>query len=120
MWRPSLDRVAEIIASLGVPGLIFTIIAASSGLTGAAAITFTLSAFGPGGMLGGLISFGIVGLVCFYTTKYGGQAVIKAVVKKLQDRGQSRDEIWVQVQAYPVSNDLKNQVYRQLFDEGVP
>lgn len=120
MWRPSLDRVAEILASLGVPGLIFAIIAGTSGLSGAAAVTFTLSAFGPGGMIGGLLSFGFIGLVSFYASKYGAQALIKAVVERLRGNGLSRDEIWQQVQAYPVSNDIKNQVYRQLFDEGAP
>ena len=54
-----LDKISEVIAGLGVPGLVLVMLMTASPLTGAAAITSSLAALGPFGMLGGIATLGV-------------------------------------------------------------
>ncbi|WP_017304530.1 hypothetical protein [Spirulina subsalsa] len=59
-----MDKVIDKIAALGLPAVILTIVMATTGLSGAAAITTALAILGgPWGMLGGIAALGITGLV---------------------------------------------------------
>ena len=49
-----MDRIANKIAGLGVPGIMLMVAISMTGLSGAAAITAALALLGPGGMLGGI------------------------------------------------------------------
>ena len=85
------------ITGLGVPGLLFFYIMAASGLTGAAAVTFTLAAIGPGGMIGGVAALVLVGLISSTIAEYGFDELNKAIVEEFKNKGYSKRSIhnWI-------------------------
>ena len=55
-----MDEVIQKVAALGLPGVVLVIVMATTGLTGAAAITTALAILGgPAGMLGGIAILGL-------------------------------------------------------------
>jgi len=59
-----MDELVKKIAALGLPGVILIIVMATTGLTGAAAITTALAILGgPAGMLGGIAVLGLTVLI---------------------------------------------------------
>ena len=67
--RIPLDKVAEILAGLGVPGLVLVVVMAASPFYGAAAITASLAAIGPFGMLGGIATLPVLTLIAIALTR---------------------------------------------------
>lgn len=59
-----MDELVKKVAALGLPGVVLVIVMASTGLTGAAAITAALAILGgPAGMLGGITILGVTALI---------------------------------------------------------
>ena len=46
-----------------MPGLVLVVAISATGLVGAAAITAALAALGPGGIIGGIVTLGVIGLI---------------------------------------------------------
>ncbi len=61
---------------------------ATTGFTGAAAITAALAMLGLGGMIGGIAFLGIIGLVSEALTKYGLEALLKGVYLQSKSDGE--------------------------------
>jgi hypothetical protein len=74
-----MDELVKKIAAFGTPGLVLIIAMASTGLSGAAALT---AALGPFGMMGGILLLGFIALSADKITEYGFEAIAKAVVKE--------------------------------------
>lgn len=110
----NMDKVVHKIAALGVPGLIFMVAVAATGLSGAAAITAALAAIGPGGMIGGLITLGLAGVIAHAISEYGFDTIFKAVVKELYKRGESKATLRAKVEKYPISKSLKLKVLDEI------
>ncbi len=108
-----MDKIVSKIAALGVPGLVLVVGIGATGLAGGAAITTALAALGPGGMIGGIITLGVIGLLSEGIAKYGFDAIFSDVVKELYSRGETEESIIEKIEKYPVSMDLK----RRLKDE---
>ena len=110
-----MEKVIAKIAALGVPGLVFTVVlsstAALTGLTGAALITASLAALGPGGIIGGIAFLGVAGLITDAITEYGADKVLSGVVKELYLKGESKESIKEKLKKYPVSKKLKLKLY---------
>ncbi|MGD1716761.1 hypothetical protein [Hydrocoleum sp. CS-953] len=110
-----MDKVVDKIAALGVPGLILLVAMAVTGWTGAAAITAALAMLGgPFGMLGGIAVLGIMGLISQGIAQYGFPEIFKAVVDQLYKNGMSKESIKREVNSYPISRDLKDQISNHL------
>ena len=109
-----MDKIVSKIAALGVPGLILITAIGATGLAGGAAITTALAALGPGGMLGGIVTLGVIGLASEAITEFGFDAVFNAVVKELYKRGETKCSILEKIEKYPVSNDLKRKLRESL------
>jgi hypothetical protein len=77
-----MDELVKKIAAFGTPGLVLIIAMASTGLSGAAALTAALAALGPFGMMGGILLLGFIALSADKITEYGFEAIAKAVVKE--------------------------------------
>ena len=105
------------IAALGVPGLVLVTAIGATGLAGGAAITTALAALGPGGMLGGIVTLGIIGLVSEGIAQYGVDAIFSAVVKELYRKGETKEEILQKVNRYPISKDLKRKLKEHIEKE---
>lgn len=67
-----MDEIIQKVAALGLPGVVLVVVMATTGLTGAAAITSALAILGgPAGMLGGIAVLGITGLIAETLAKIG-------------------------------------------------
>lgn len=109
-----MDKIVSKIAALGVPGLIFMVALSATGLAGGAAITAALAALGPGGMIGGIATLGIIGLISEAITEYGFDTIFSAVVKELYKRGETMDSLFRKIDKYPVSKSLKSKLKEKI------
>ena len=105
-----MDKIVSIIAALGIPGLILVTAIGATGLYGAAATTAALAALGPGGMMGGIATLGVMWLIPKGISQYGFNAIFTAVVKELYKRGETKESIINKINKYPVSKTLKLQL----------
>ena len=103
-----MDQIIKKIAALGVPGLVFM---EFSGLVGAAALTTALAALGPGGIVGGVMTLCVLGVIADGIAEYGFDAIVKGVLKELYCRGESKEGIKEKVSKYPISSKLKSNLY---------
>lgn len=75
-----MDELVKKIAALGLPGVVLIIVMATTGLTGAAAITTALALLGgPAGMLGGIAVLGMTALITDGLAKVGLENLLTAV-----------------------------------------
>ena len=109
-----MDKIVSKVAALGVPGLVLVIAIGATGLAGGAAITAALAALGPGGMIGGIVTLGVIGLLSEGIAKYGVDAIFSSVVKELYKRGESKESILEKIKKYPISRDLKRKLNESL------
>ena len=110
MKKPNVlqfDSLVELIAAFGVPGLILTGAIGATGLVGAAAITAALASIGPGGMILGIATLGVAGLVAQGISKYTFEALFRSVVKSLYNKGETKESILEKIEHYKISNSLK-------------
>ena len=103
----SYDSLVELIVTFGVPGLILTGAIGATGLVGAAAITAALASIGPGGMLLGIATLGVAGLIAQGISKYSFEAIFKGVVKGLYKNGETKESILQKIDSYKLSKGLK-------------
>lgn len=106
----SLDKAAEIIAGLGIPGLVLIIMIAASPWVGAAAITASLAALGPFGMLGGIATLGVLAFISRALTEFGVEIFSQRVLAKLIEGGETYEEILEKIDGYPISRKLKRKL----------
>lgn len=109
-----MEKIVSKIAALGVPGLVLMIAISATGLSGAAAITTALAALGPFGILGGIATLGIIGLLSQGIVEFGFNALFTAVVKELYKRGEDMSSILNKVDKYPISKSLKRKLREEL------
>lgn len=113
----TIDKVVEIIAALGVPGLVLVMLMAASPWYGAAAMTSSLAVLGgPFGMAGGLAALPVLTLIAIALTRFGFKEVFRAVLMDLIKRGQTKEEIFKKIDDYPFSNQLKNKLKETIED----
>ena len=105
-----LDKAAEIIAGLGIPGLVLIIMMVASPWVGAAAITASLAALGPFGMLGGIGTLGILAFISRALAEFGVEILFQRVLAKLIEGGETCEEILEKIDGYPISNKLKRKL----------
>ena len=110
-----MDKLVSKIVGLGIPGLILLVAISASGLAGGAAIVTALATLGgPLGMIGGIGLLGILALIADGIGKYGFDAVFVEVVKKLREKGKSKEDIEKEIQKYPISKSLKRKLKEEL------
>ena len=105
-----MDKLVSKIAALGIPGLVLVTAIGATGLAGGAAITTALAALGPGGILGGIATLGIIGLISEGIAQYGVDAIFSAVIKELYRKGETKEEILRKIKKYPISKELKRKL----------
>ncbi|OCZ54292.1 hypothetical protein [Dehalobacter sp. TeCB1] len=105
-----MDKLIKLLAPFGVMGIVFIVAltsAMAAGLAGAAAFTAAMAALGPGGMIGGVITLGVVGIVAKLAVDYGYDGIAIVVVKE-QLKTKSKDILWSEISKKKfVSKDLK-------------
>ena len=102
-----MDKIVEKIASIGIPGIMLMVAISMTGLSGAAAITASLALLGPGGMIGGILTLVFAGAVASAITEYGFDALFRAVIKKMYQKGETKTSIKAKIEKGPWSKKLK-------------
>lgn len=75
-----MDEVVRKIAGFGLPGIVLTIVMATTGLTGAAAMTAALAFLGgPAGMFGGILVLGATAMIGDALAKVGLGSFLEAI-----------------------------------------
>jgi len=97
-----MDEAVRKIAGVGLPGVILLIAMATTGFTGAAAITAALAMLGPG-----IVFLGIIGLASDALTKYGLEALLKGVYLQRKSDGESLSNLRREIDKLPISLELK-------------
>lgn len=105
-----MDEIVRKIVALGLPGIILLITMATTGLTGAAAITAALAMLGPGGMIGGIAFLGVIGLASESLSKYGLSEILKAVYLDRRKNGESEEKLCSEINGLWISDDLKREL----------
>ncbi|MEL6493940.1 MAG: hypothetical protein AAFQ41_02295 [Cyanobacteria bacterium J06623_7] len=103
----AMDELVRKIVSLGFPGVILLVAMATTGFTGAAAITAALAMLGPGGMLGGIMFLGVVGIASDALSKYGLETILKNVYLERKLKGESSISLINEIKSLPVSREMK-------------
>lgn len=114
-----MDKVVSKIAGLGIPGLLLLTAIGATGLTGGAAVTTALAAFGPGGMIGGIFTLFVVGFISDAVAEFGFDYIFSAVVKELYKRGEFKESMIAKIDKYPVSKSLKLKLKELIENEGI-
>ena len=101
------DECVKKLAGFGVPGLVLLLAIDATGLAGAAAITAALAAIGPGGIVGGVATLVLAGLVMESIAEFGVDEIYAAVIKDLYSKGETEESIRSKIQKFWVSPKLK-------------
>lgn len=114
----SVDKAAEIIAGLGIPGLVLLVAVSMSGVAGAAAITAGLTILGPGGVLGGVVILLVSTFIGSALAKFGFEELFKRVLDNLKEKGLTDAEILEKIDGYPISKELKRSLRESMASRG--
>lgn len=106
-----MDEVIRKVAALGLPAIILMVVMASTGLTGAAAITSALAILGgPVGMLGGILALGTAGVLGDLLAKFGIELVLMRIYE-IRSEKESIEKLCQEIDILPfLSNELKQKV----------
>ncbi len=106
-----MDEVIKKIAAMGLPGIVLLVVMASTGLTGAAAITAALALLGgPGGMLGGIAVLGLTGLITDALANVGLEELLTAVYCQRR-RSESHGKLLAEIDSLSLfDGDLKQRL----------
>ena len=106
-----MDKIVSKIVSLGVPGLVLLVAIQTSGFAGGAAIMVALSALGPGGVIGGIITLGVISMIVHGIAEFGFEEISKAVLIEMYANGESVSSLRRKIDAMLISKSLKLQLY---------
>ena len=109
-----MEKLVSKLAALGVPGLVLLIAVSTSGLAGGAAVVAALAALGPGGMIGGIVTLGVIGLIVHGLAEYGVEALSCAVIRELLKKGETKESILEKISKYPISKSLKRRLKEEV------
>lgn len=70
-------------------------------------MTASLALLGPGGMLGGVITLLVGGVLAEVLAKFGTETVISLVIAKMYKDGKTQEEIESQIMKFHISRSLK-------------
>ena len=111
-----MDLLISALAAEGIPMWVLRIAMNATGLRGGARLTTALSALGPGGMIGGLVTLLIIQAASAFLTEAAIDRIYARVVKQLIRDGYSAQEILETIDGYPVSGFLKSRLKQQVTD----
>ncbi len=98
-----MDEVVRTVAALGLPGVILVITMATTGFTGAAAITTALAFLGgPAGMLGGIAALGVTGLVAQALSTVGIYGLLTEVYRYRAQSAVPRNSLLREIDNLPI------------------
>lgn len=106
-----MDEVIRTVAAFGFPGVILLIVMATTGLSGAAAITSALAILGgPVGMLGGIGALLVVGKLADLLAQFGTELVLIRIYE-IRSEKEPLEKLCHEIDNLPfINNELKQKV----------
>lgn len=114
----SLDTVVSILAGVGGAGAVIVIVAATTGLVGAAALTTAISMLGgPFGILGGVFVTAGLSILVYNISKYGAGMILEKIAQKWKSDGKTLRDIEKDIDDIPgyiVSEGVKEKTKKTI------
>ncbi len=105
-----MDYLFSLLTAEGIPAGILHMALKATGLYGGARYTKALAALGPGGIIGGLVTLGIVQIASFVITESVIERIYICVIHQMYKDGTSLTEILSNVNSYNISDNLKEKL----------
>jgi hypothetical protein len=101
-----MDELVGKAVGIGFPFIVLLTTMATTGLTGAAAITTALAMLGPAGMIGGIVLLGSLGLASDMLTRYGLDKLMIAIYTERVSQGELSENLCWELTKLPITHDL--------------
>ena len=105
-----MDKVIATIAAEGIPACVLKVALNATGLHGGARLTKALSSIGPGGMIGGLVTLGVIQAATYCLTKEAIERIYMNAIRQMYEDGIPHEEILSTIDEYSISADLKDRL----------
>lgn len=109
-----MDIIISTIAAEGIPSWVLHHALQATGFYGGARYTTALSALGPGGMLGGMISLAVIQAISFLLSETAIERIYICVIRELYKEGISQEEILDTIDGYHISRGLKERLKEEV------
>ena len=104
------DLISSLIA-LGVPAIVLIVAVETAGVAGGAAMVVGLSTIGgPLGLIGGVVLLGVLVLISKKIAEIGYDELMRTVLKGLKESGKSKEQIFADIDSYPIPESLKRSI----------
>lgn len=108
-----MNTVVSFIAAEAIPAFVLHIAITASNQKGGARLTKALSSIGPGGMIGGLITLGLIQIFSFISTDKLIEIIFKCGIRQMIKDGASQEEINETINSYKISAGLKERLRKK-------
>ena len=105
-----MDMIISALTAEGIPALLLRLAITASGQKGGARLTKALSSLGPGGMIGGLITLGVIQAASFLITEETIEWVYTCAIHQMLKDGVSQDEVISRINSYKISSGLSERL----------
>ena len=105
-----MDKVIATIAAEEIPACVLKVALNATGLRGGARLTKALSSIGPGGMIGGLVTLGVIQAATYCLTKEAIERIYMNAIRQLYEDGISHEEIMSTIDEYRISPELRDRL----------
>jgi len=114
-----IDQMLDKVAGLGVAGIVFAVVMATSGATGVYAITTALSILGGpfGGMVAGITMLGIIAMISTLLAKFGIDKLVIMLVQRMVKKGMSKEKLISDLSRKPWTILLSKALRTQITDK---
>lgn len=106
-----MNNLVRKISTLGILGLVLLVAIEMNGIYGGVAIMVALSPLGPGGMIKGFITIGLILLIFQGITEYGFENIVKGVLFDLYLKGESAESLKDKIKKMMIPHSLKLRLY---------
>lgn len=102
-----MNNLVRKISAMGVSGLVLLCAIEMSGVYGGATVMVALSSLGPGGIIKGFITMGLILLIFQGITEYGFENIVKGVLFDLYLKGESAESLKEKIKKMMIPHSLK-------------
>ncbi len=100
-------HIISVLLAEGIPASILKLAAEATGLKGGAKLTTALSAIGPGGMYGGIMTLSLIQLSSYFISEFSIEHIYLCVIEELCKSDISYEELMDKIDKFHISSGLK-------------
>jgi len=114
-----MDMIISALTAEGIPALLLHLAITASGQNGGARLTKALSSLGPGGMIGGLITLGVIQAGSFLITEETIEWVYTCAIHQMLKDGVSQEDVISRINSYKISSGLRERLRNEAMSYAV-